>query len=352
MVELGPVEVVSKPRWRHRDDGLVELWYEAYDRWQALLPWTGSVLEALERGSDAAELLEVAKAHSPGKDPERRLRSFLFSLSVNGYVRLPGDDPPDVYDGRFERVRELGRGGVSILDLCRDRADGTEVVVKRAWDYLVPMAHADGSVRNEADVLPSLDHPGVVSFVHAFERDDRLHLVRSFVDGADVLFRLGYVGAKDARQAALLARSVGRIVEHLHERGFLLLDLHPGNFLARRLRAGDLILIDVGHAQRMLDGRAQLRTPAGTRAFAAPEVRRDRVADVRSDVYSLGRFLFFVATGIIPRARWNASELHDRVTDPVLSAAVHAMTRQDPQLRPATIAEALVLLEDIGPPPS
>lgn len=333
--------VVRAPRWRWHADGHVEFWDERHDRWQAMQPWTGHVLAALDAKTDYAGLVRVAEKKRIGRRPERKLREFLYTLSRFGYLEIPYDEPPAVYEGRYERLRELGRGGVGIADLCRDRTTGEFVVVKRAWDYLQPFEITETAMRREAETMAAFDHPGIARARDVFERDGHLHLVRDYVEGDDLL-QLQHRGLRGESFDAL-ARDLASILAHVHARGYLLLDLRPANFVLalpdRRPR-----ILDVGQCRPHHGGTVTFPARVGSQGFMSPEMEAEKRADTRSDVWGLGRLLFFAATGKLPFAFPDAAALAGALGDHPARAAILAFAADDPASRPADGAAALARL--------
>ncbi|HEX7132793.1 MAG TPA: hypothetical protein VF228_09465, partial [Iamia sp.] len=64
---------------------------------------------------------------------------------------------------QYQVVRRLGRGGMGVVDLAVG-PDGAEVALKRLSLHGTPteIARARARIRREAEVLRSLDHPGIV----------------------------------------------------------------------------------------------------------------------------------------------------------------------------------------------
>lgn len=268
--------VQRAPVWRRMADGRVELLDPRTGAWHRFTPSTGDLLDAVARGETYGELAKRLE----GTEVERRARQFVLHLSRMGYVDVPLD-APKAFGGRYEVERELGRGGMGVAYLCRDASTGARVVVKTAWDHLAPLPVADAATRREADVLARLDHPAIVRRIDAFEEEGILRLVRSLAAGADLQRHEGAPMAS-AAEALDVARQVLSILDHVHARGFLLVDLRASNFL--RAEDGRVTLIDVGLA-RPLDGDAagDLRALGALYAF----LRTGRALRSMADVASL-----------------------------------------------------------------
>ncbi|HLE96835.1 MAG TPA: serine/threonine-protein kinase [Candidatus Thermoplasmatota archaeon] len=337
-MDLGLLRFSRRPEWRSAEGGRVEFHLGGESGWQSVPGWGAPLFERLCDGARFGELVDaLAAAGVP--HPERTVRFALYEMHQLGYLELPADDPPAVYAQRWERLEELGRGGVAIVDLCRDRVTGRLVGVKRSWDLVQPRETTEAAIRREADTLARLDHPGIVRLVATFERDGRLHVVRDFVEGRD-LFRLRDVGIPD--DAALRALAVGLVdlVAHIHGRGFLVLDLRPANFLRRD--DGVPVLLDVGTCREAGGKPLTLARAVGSPGFTSPEMRRDRTVDVASDVFGFGRLLGFLADGRPPRDEDAPGT--SRARQP-WRGIVEACTAEEPAKRPQDMAEVRRLLE-------
>lgn len=313
-------------RWRVRDDGAILVGETTYQ------PWTRLVFEGLEKGMGHAQLVAALEAHGVAQ-PDASLRRLLHGLRAAGLVRL--DFPAPARLGRYEIERELGRGGVGVAWLARDPASGARVVVKHAWGFFASTAAADAQVRHEAAVLAALQpHPALPPFGGAFEEGGLLHLVRGHVEGEGLMRH-----AWDAARIAQVGARVGEAAAHAHDRGWLLLDLHPQNAL---LAGAQPVLIDVGQALELREGVATPRL-RGTPGFQPPELATRRL-DARADVWILGRMLFALAAGVLPRQEWNAQELARRLEGHALAPAIAALAADAPEARPASMREAVARL--------
>lgn len=295
------------------------------------------VLEGLEAGDGFEAIVDRLHEWDPERFPpdkaRRRAGRFLFSLRMTGYVDLPYDPPTDVFAGRYEVQEELGRGGVGVVWRCRDRRTGEDVAVKRAWDYFLPLDEAEDEVRHELGVLRDLDvgpAPGIPSLRGTFQARDRTHLVRAVVDG-DPLDE----GVEGPAQAAGRAADVAETLAHVHDRGYLLLDVTPRNFLQDERP----VLVDPGLAREMEGALVQLEAAVGAKGYRAPEVREDHRAGPAADVYGLGCLTFALAAGRRPSRAWGGEEMAVELDHGGLAEAVAALCREDPEARPG-LAEA------------
>jgi serine/threonine protein kinase len=146
----------------------------------------------------------------------------------------------------------------------------------------------------------------------------------------------------------MLRELVGHTIEGLdaaHQSGYVHRDISPRNLLRVDFN-GPLrwVVSDWGMVKRPRGQTTAVRTftgtPIGTEGFAAPETWIDaHDVDARADIYSLGRVVAWAVTG-----QWPIPNV-DLLPDGRWRAFVRAMTRRDPQSRPADMAAVLALLE-------
>ena len=260
--------------------------------------------------------------------------------------------------GRFEIVRELGRGSSATVYLARDRALDLELALK----VLHPSAgviERDRAFFHEARAVAGLRHPGVVAI---YDVDEQARtLVMEFIPGGTVRDRLRAQQSTDAPPRGLqpgevdaLARRLLRTLGFVHQHGVVHGDLSPRNVLLRG--PGQPVLVDFGIA-RTSDGQGLDDAPAGTPLYLAPEQLRGAPASERSDLFAAGALLWEALVGRPMRAHADlmagqtasrpipaevAAALGEEAAP--LLAAVAALTAAAPESRAATAEEALALL--------
>lgn len=316
--------------------------------------WTAEVLDGLSANEPYDALVDRIQAMWPAKERawcDATVRRFFYTLHRLKAIELIFEKPDAFGKGRYVTKKELGRGGVGVAWLCHDRDGDRDVVVKRAWDYFAPLAKTDALVRDETEVMRRLDHPRIAKAYDAFEEDGLFVLVREFAKGEE-LSRWRSKGVADVATRHTLAREIVGIVAHLHERGYLLLDLRPANFFIEPETMTPR-LIDVGHCKPMIGGIVELGKPKPGRAhgspgFAAPETTELGRAWPATDVWGFGRLYFFIATGLLPKQGQSTDELVAKMAErgePENERAIVAACAADArETRPAAMRDVLALL--------
>jgi tetratricopeptide (TPR) repeat protein len=222
------------------------------------------------------------------------MSALLEELAEAPEVRPgPGIGPGTVIGGRFEVLRELGRGGFGVVFEARDRELGRLVAVKvvRARRGVDP-----GMLRGEAEAAAALHHPNIVTVHDLGSSGGEGWLVLELLRGETLEARL-HRGPLPGPEALRVATEIARGLAHAHHAGVLHRDLKPSNvFLCDD---GAVKILDFGLSRVFGSGSGP---EGGTPAYMAPEQWRREAEDERTDVFALGVMLHEMLTGHRPFA--------------------------------------------------
>lgn len=183
-----------------------------------------------------------------------------------------------------------------------------------------------------------------------YELPDCVAVVLDYVPGPTLEQVVAERGRLQQNEAVNLAQQICEAVQELHRLGILHRDLTPANIIVADDGAH---IIDLGIARPLTDtaNRNRDTTALGTYGFASPEQYGFAPTDVRSDIYSLGRILGFMLTGVYPDDTRYTPLLSDdlRVT-PRLRAIVERATAFEPSARYQNVAQfAQALTSPVDP---
>lgn len=207
-----------------------------------------------------------------------------------------------ILDGRYEILKEIGRGGMAVVYLAVDVRLHKSWAVKeiRKGGQNGERKVAVQSLMAEAAMMKRLDHPALPRIVDIIDRDDSVCIVLDYVTGESLDRLLKRQKAFPEDQVMNWFLQLAEVLEYLHRQDppIIYRDMKPGNIM--QTPEGYLKLIDFGIA-REYKGKNKTDTIAlGTSGYAAPEQYGHAQTDPRSDIYSLGITIFELLTGISP----------------------------------------------------
>jgi serine/threonine protein kinase len=200
--------------------------------------------------------------------------------------------------GRYEVVRELGKGAMGIVYLAKDPLIGRLVALKT----IRPAAHADDDETKEfqqrfireAQAAGILNHPAIVT-VHDIGQDDGTgvsFIAMEYVEGQNLKEVLQQGRPLNFEQIGDIIAQVAEGLDFAHAKGIVHRDVKPANvILIEGMRAK---ITDFGIA-KIASGVSNLTTTGqflGTPNYMAPEQIKGAPVDGRSDIFSLGICLY------------------------------------------------------------
>ena len=240
-------------------------------------------------------------------------------LNDKAIERLRGSSIPDLSGTRYALRELIARGGMGVVYAAEDEKLRRRVALK-VLDTAGTNAELTQRLIREARVLAQLEHPGIVP-VHDVGTlpDGRVFYTMKFVEG----LRLDeYVKQLDSLPQRLrLFLRICDAVAFAHARSVLHRDLKPANVMVGSF--GEVLVMDWGLAkilqepaaaeetvivspQKKISSEEETRatvvtghgTVMGTPGYMSPEQERGETEkiDARSDIFSLGALLKFVAT--------------------------------------------------------
>ena len=226
-------------------------------------------------------------------------------------------EPGAVIASRYEIERELGRGGIGVVYLARDRQlHAKPVVLKALLDTTRDNEWLRRKFHQEVEALARIDHPGIVGVLDAGDLSDGTsYFVMQFVDGASLRKAMRHDGMEPERVAAIV-RQLGRALEAAHARGIYHRDLKPENVMLQPLAGGEeqVKVIDFGIAHIKDSAVAPdtaTRMAVGTVVYMAPEQLAAKSISAATDVYALGILTYEMLTGRRPFAPATMFQLLD-----------------------------------------
>ena len=211
----------------------------------------------------------------------------------------PDFSPGSLFASRYEIVRLLGRGGMGMVYLARDRTLDEVVAIKILRPEFADDAGMAARFKSEIKLARKVRHRNVGA-IHDFGQDGRLlYISMEYIEGVDLKQLLKEQGAFRPDEAYELAIQVAEGLQAVHEAGVIHRDLKAPNIM--RDAKGHARLMDFGIAkQHGTEGATATGNIIGTPEYMSPEQAQGHKVDFRSDVYALGVVVYELFTGNVP----------------------------------------------------
>jgi tRNA A-37 threonylcarbamoyl transferase component Bud32/class 3 adenylate cyclase len=214
-----------------------------------------------------------------------------------------------ILEDRYYIERELGRGGVGVVYLARDRKlHDKPVVVKVLLETFLRNEWVIVKFKQEKEALALIDHPGVVGIIDCGELSDgEPYIVMQYVDGSSLrnLIEAEPTGM-DLEHCAAIIKQIGAALSAVHEKRIYHRDLKPENIMLQKLGRGaeQVKIVDFGIAKVkesvVAHSTITAAVTAGTINYMSPEQLRGEKVTAASDIYSLGVITYEMVTGRRP----------------------------------------------------
>jgi serine/threonine protein kinase len=203
--------------------------------------------------------------------------------------------------GRYNVVRELGRGSMGIVYEGFDPVIGRTIAIKTMLtEGLAPEEFREFRARfqREAQAAGVLSHPNIVNVFDYGEDSGILYLIMEYLEGRSLEKLVEGKKILPIETIIPMCDQVCSALDHAHERGIVHRDIKPANIMI--LNNGMVKVTDFGIAKMVSMGMTQAGLVLGTPNYMSPEQVKGRQVDGRSDIFSLGIILYDLVTGEKP----------------------------------------------------
>ncbi|MFZ5805506.1 MAG: protein kinase domain-containing protein [Acidobacteriota bacterium] len=199
--------------------------------------------------------------------------------------------------GRYQIVRELGRGGMGTVYLAYDPELSRHVAIKGLGTGQATPERRE-RLRREARAAAALTHPNIAQIYDVITQQEQDFVVMEWVEG-QTLAELVDSGPLSPGEVARLGAQKARALAFAHRRGIIHRDVKCENVIITP--EGIAKVLDFGLAQIQGLPQDQRLTQeglvVGTSRAMSPEQAMGKPLDHRSDIFSLGSLLYEAATG-------------------------------------------------------
>jgi eukaryotic-like serine/threonine-protein kinase len=211
--------------------------------------------------------------------------------------------------GHYQITSQLGKGGMGEVFQAKDQVLGRDVAIKVLPEEFSRDADRVARFQREAKLLASLNHPNIAAIHGLEEFAGTSFLILELIDGQTLAQRLSK-GALPIDEALSFCRQIAEGLEAAHEKGVIHRDLKPANVMITAQEKVKILDFGLGkalpdEAQNTDSSKSSTITETGTQpgvilgtaAYMSPEQAKGKIADKRTDIWSLGCILYECLTG-------------------------------------------------------
>ena len=191
------------------------------------------------------------------------------------------------------------------------------------------------SMKKEAKLLRSLEHPSLPRMTDYTEQDDHCYLVMEYIKGRSLNEYLKEGSQLSFQEILTVIKTILQIFQYLHSRKPPVYygDLKPDNLIYTE--TGKIYLVDFGSA--LCSYGVARKNIKGTKGYAAPE-QYQGILTASSDFYALGR----TVQKLCGRKKWQYC-----IRSPRFAGFIYKCCRQDPSRRWQNAADVTDYIDKI-----
>jgi serine/threonine protein kinase/Tfp pilus assembly protein PilF len=290
-----------------------------------------------------------------------------FSFTKTIQKKVIGFATGSLIAGKYEIIEELGRGGMGVVYKAEDAKLKRTIALKFLSSVLLGEPGHQARFLREAQTASALNHPHICTIYEIGEEGGTPYIAMEYVAGLS-LSEITHFESMPLKDVVQYGAQIAGALQYAHEHGIIHRDLKTANVIITPERGAKIL--DFGLAKRLENTRPGEAVPSqeslteagsflGTMYYSAPEVFRDKAADARSDIWSLGVMLYEMTSGKLPFEGRTAFELTSAILrdKPVLlpsrvpdglRAIIMKCLEKDPESRFQQASEIRVALEALA----
>jgi len=215
--------------------------------------------------------------------------------------------------GRYEIEKVVGRGGMGVVLKGHDGELNRPVAIKVLAPHLAHNGLARQRFAREGRAAAAVVHEHVVPIYGVDSDADLPFLVMHYVAGQSLQSRVDHEGQLPVADILRIGIQVAAGLSAAHAQGVIHRDIKPSNILLEQT-VDRVLITDFGLARAADDASlTQSGILAGTPHYMSPEQASGDPIDHRSDLFSLGAVLYFMATGRQPFRAERAMAVLNRI---------------------------------------
>ncbi len=205
--------------------------------------------------------------------------------------------------GRYQVEKKLGKGAMGVVYLGKDAKMDRMVALKTLLlsEEFEGEQLEDATQRffREASAAGRLTHEHIVAVYDAGEEDNLAYIAMEFFKGSNLMPYTRKDNLLPIDTVFDIAIHAAEALQYAHTQNVVHRDIKPGNMMFNPGN-GQLKLTDFGIARITDTSKTKTGVILGTPSYMSPEQLAGKLADGRSDLFSLGVTLYQLFTGCLP----------------------------------------------------
>ncbi|OHS96326.1 CAMK family protein kinase [Tritrichomonas foetus] len=194
---------------------------------------------------------------------------------------------------------QIGTGTYSQVYRAFHRNMKAEVAIKKIPKKQVITEAERHFLDNEIKCILEISHPNIVKCYEIFEDSEYFYFVLELVQGQTLLDYINSKSGLGEIEAATIFNEILKAFKYLH---------HDKHIIHRDIKLENIMfippntvkIIDFGFARKLHDCSEICSTMCGSLMYTSPEMIRDRIYTMSTDVWSLGICLYGMVCGTLP----------------------------------------------------
>ncbi|XP_053184149.1 serine/threonine-protein kinase Nek1-like [Scomber japonicus] len=196
---------------------------------------------------------------------------------------------------KYEKVKEIGKGGFGTVTLEKSKEDGHQYVIKKIVISGLSTKKRR-KAQEEVEVLSNMSHANIVKYKESFEEGGCLYIVMDYCEGGDLSKKIESQEGERFSEKQILDWFVQicLALKHIHDKKILHRDIKPENIFLTK--DGTVQLGDFGIARVLKSTEELATTSIGAPLYLSPEIWESKPYNNKSDIWALGCVLHEMCT--------------------------------------------------------
>ena len=201
--------------------------------------------------------------------------------------------------GRYQIIKKIGSGGMSIVYLAKDLSLDRNVAIKVLRDEYTEDSTFRRHFQKEAVAIAKLSHNNIVGIYDILTDEDTMCLVMEYIEGETLKEKINRDGAIPWQQAVKYAIQIANGLAYAHANQIIHKDVKSQNILIDKF--DNVKITDFGIAQMMNNTTiTHNKGVLGSAHYFSPEQARGEKLSYQTDIYSFGIVLYEMLVGELP----------------------------------------------------